>query len=280
MCLGQPESSQSPFPPAPLQPLLMGRVRANLVLATAAVALLGRAWPRMTEGLGSASDDSSPPEAGWLPMRTAARALRCGAIGQAHRVLQDMARRGGAASLVELQPAGGRGRALRDLFDELGAALGRNPGEPSLWQMLVYCQSLWIDAMISLPGLSVSSPDEVGASLRTHPLLQRPVSSLNAQCHSGEERDDLTSMWRDVELRHASMSTDTGILSCWLCLQDELILHKHSRSLSLSLQSSPLPSCPRSRRHPLSYSSRASHIGATSEACDKWACATAPRVRG
>ena len=222
--------------------LPMGWVRANLVLATAAVALLGRASPRMTEGLGSASDDSSPPEAVWLPLRTAARALRCGAIGQAHRVLQDMARRDGAASLVELQPAGGRGRALRNLFDELGAALGRNPGEPSLWQMLVYCQSLWIDAMISLPGLSVSSPDQVGASLRTHPLLQRSASSLNAQCHSGEERDDLTSMWRDVELRHASMSTDTGILSCRLCLQDELILHKHSRSLPLSLSPIPPPS--------------------------------------
>ena len=182
----------------------MCRVRANLVLATAAVALLGASR--------SASDDSSPLEAVELPLRTAAGALRCGAIGQAHRVLQDMAHRGGAASLVELQPAGGRGRVLRDLFDELGAALGRNPGEPSLWQMLVYCQSLWIDAMISLPGLSVSSPDQVGASLRTHPLLQRSASSLNAQCHSGEERDDLTSMWRDVELRHASMSTDTGIL--------------------------------------------------------------------
>ena len=120
----------------------------------------------------------------------------------------------------------------------------------------------------------------LAGGVRTHPLPQRSASSLNAQCHNGEERDDLTSMWRDVELRHASMSTDTGILSCWLCLQDELILHKHSRSLSLSLQSSPLPSCPRSRRHPLSSSSRASHIGATSEACDKWACATAPRVRG
>ena len=216
----------------------MCRVRANLVLATAAVALLGASR--------SASDDSSPPEAGWLPLRTAARALRCGAIGQAHRVLQDMARRGGAASLVELQPAGGRGRALRDLFDQLGAALGRKPGEPRLWQMLVYCQSLWIDAMISLSGLSVSSPDEVGASLRTHPLPQRSASSLNAQCHNGEERGDLTSMWRDVELRHASMSTDTGILSCWLCLQDELILHKHSRSLSLSpiLPPSFLPPLP------------------------------------
>ena len=129
-----------------------------------------------------------------LPLAISLRALGRGDIATAHKVLGRLTREGGATSLTEMLPEGGHGRALRDLFDALGAALAADPTERQVWEMLTWVQTLWIDAMLTLESLRVHSPDQVGAMLRF------PLS-------------DGVGRWEEEELKSAELCPHTGILS-------------------------------------------------------------------
>ena len=132
------------------------------------------------------------------PLRSATSALHRGDVEEAHRILDRMAQHEGATTLLEMQPAGGHGRALRTLFDALGVALTEAPADRMLWEMLSYCQSLWIDAMLALNSLRVTSPKHVGA------MMYIPPSSHTGMSNVG---------WQDIGLESVELSGDTGILS-------------------------------------------------------------------
>jgi hypothetical protein len=78
--------------------------------------------------------------------------------------------------------------------------------------MLVWCQSLWVDAMLSLDSLRVLSPEQLGARLR--------VPSLG-EVRSTREADSDT--WHQVDLQKADMSTDSGVLSLTLARPVKLV---------------------------------------------------------
>ena len=78
------------------------------------------------------------------PLQSATSALHRGDVEQAHRILDRMAQHEGATTLLEMQPAGGHGRALLTLFDALGVALTGAPADRMLWEMLAYCQVFFL----------------------------------------------------------------------------------------------------------------------------------------
>ena len=83
-----------------------------------------------------------------------------------------------------------------NVLGRAGSALRASPRQARLWEMLVWCQSLWIDAMLSLHSLRVFLPDEVGAMLRNI--------------------DAAESGWHEAPLTHVELSRETGVLSLTL----------------------------------------------------------------
>jgi hypothetical protein len=154
---------------------------------------------------GAAGAGEDPAADSAFPLHAALQALRARDLSTAHRVLGRMARQQSATTLAEMQAEVGHGRALAPLFDELAAAIAAAPTEPRAWEMLVWCQSLWVDAMLSLDSLRVLEPDQLGAMLRAPPP---EGSSANASAAGGE--------WQQVDLLNVVMSSDTGILSLTL----------------------------------------------------------------
>ena len=76
-----------------------------------------------------AADETPAAFSEQFPLRAALGAMGRGDVGDAHHILRQMARRGSAKTLAELQASAGYGRVLLPLFDALGAALTAEPTE-------------------------------------------------------------------------------------------------------------------------------------------------------
>jgi hypothetical protein len=75
--------------------------------------------------------------------------------------------------------------------------------------MLTVCLALWIDAMVSMDSLRVSSLDQIGALLRTHTCRDHRSSRVPTD-------DAVKTTWKAAELRHTRLSSDSGVLSAVL----------------------------------------------------------------